>query len=204
MWIVLALSLALLALAIGVTLSGSPAVVARSNAVEAPVQFETVTGPFGACQGNETLPAGATAIRLSLDSVLGPKIKVRVLQGKRLLTSGERGSGWTAADVTIPVRPVSQTAHSVSVCFEFVARYESVGLTGEQVGARQSSARGQGLVKVEYLEPGERSWWSLARTVASHMTSGRAWPGVWVVPFLAATMGAIVLCVCWLGLRLER
>lgn len=201
--VALALSLVLLILAVGVTLSRSPALVIRSNSVPAAVEFASVTGHFAGCQANEVLPRLTTAIRLSLYSVLGPRVAVRALSGKRLLTRGERSAGWTAADVTVPVKPVTQTTTGVAICFEFLAKDESVGLTGQRVQA--AGARpGGGLLKIEYLAPGKQSWWSLLSTVAAHVAFGHAWNGFWVVPFLAAIMGAIAMIVAWSATRLTR
>jgi hypothetical protein len=203
--VTLAVSLVLLVAAIGVTLSRSPATVASTNPVISAGTYETVTGGhFGACQRNETLPAGTTAIRLSLDSVLGPRVTVRALSGKRLLTSGERSTGWTAGEVTVPVKPVARTVNGVVTCFEFIAKDESVALVGQRAAAGASAQSAAGAIKIEYLRPGEQSWWSLAATVATHMGSGRAWAGTWIVPFLAVLVGAILLAVCRLSLRLAR
>lgn len=203
--IALAIGLALLIPAIGVTLSRSPATVSGANPIKSVGTYETVTGGlFEACQRNETLPAGTTAIRLSLDAILGPRIKLRALAGKRLLTSGERGAGWTAGDVTVPVKPLDRTAHGVAICFEFNALDESVALVGQRVTSGTPAKPGLGASRIEYLRPGDRSWWSLASTVAAHMSSGHAWPGAWVVPFLALVMSAILAAVCWLSLRLSR
>jgi hypothetical protein len=202
--VALAAGLVLLALAVCVTLSRAPAVVAGTNSVEAAVEFATIHGYFAGCQDNEVLPRHTTAVRLSLDSVLGPRIKLRLLAGKRLLTSGERGAGWTAADVTIPVKPVTDTARGVALCFAFRAHDESVGLTGERVSGSRPTSRALGLLKVEYLRPGEQSWWSLASSIVTHMAVGHAWPGTWLVPFLLAIMATVVGLVCWLALRISR
>jgi hypothetical protein len=129
---------------------------------------------------------------------------VRALAGKRLLTYGERGAGWTAADVTIPVRPVAHTTSGVTICFAFLAKDESVGLTGERVGNPGATGASPGLLKIEYLEPGGRSWWSLASSVVAHMAFGHAWPGTWIVPFLLAIMATVVALISWLALRLAR
>jgi hypothetical protein len=200
----LAIGLVFLAVAVGVTLAQSPAVLAGSNSVQAAVEFGTIHGHFAGCQGNEVLPRQTTAIRLSLDSVLGPRVEVRALAGKRLLTYGERGAGWTAADVTIPVRPVAHTTRGARICFAFLAKDESVGLTGERVGGAGGTGAGSGLLKIEYLKPGERSWWSLASSVAAHMAFGHAWPGTWIVAFLLAIMASVVALISWLALRLAR
>jgi hypothetical protein len=202
--VALAAGLVLLALAVGVTLTRSPAVVAGSNSVEAAVEFAAIHGHFAGCQDNEVLPRHTDAIRVSLDSVLGPRVTLRALAGRRLLTYGERGAGWTAADVTIPVRPVTHTTRGVALCLAFQAEDESVGLTGERVPSGKPSGAGLGLLKVEYLAPGQRSWWSLASSIVTHMAFGHAWPGAWIVPFLLAMMATVIALVCWLARGLER
>lgn len=203
-WVALALGLVFLLLAIAITLSRSPPVVSSSNSVEAAVEFESVTGHFLACQANELLPRDTTAIRLSLDASLGPRVKLTVLSDKRLVTSGERSAGWTAADVTIPVRPVAQTIPGVKICFQFYAQNESVGLTGQQTSGGHSPQANRGSIKIEYLKPGVRSWWSLAPSVALYMAFGHAWSGIWLIPFLGAIMVAMLAIVSWLALRLGR
>ncbi len=202
--VALAMCLVLMVAAIAATLSRSPATVARGNQIETAEEIAAVTGHFADCQRNEILPQGTTAIRLSLDTVLGPRIKLRVLKGKQLLTSGERGAGWTAADVTVPVRPVAETTRGVAVCFEFSANDESVELAGEPARASHTAKSGPGVIKVEYLEPGHQTWWSLASSVAAHMGVGHAWSGSWIVPFLAAVMLVVLAIVSRSALRLER
>jgi hypothetical protein len=198
------MSLVLLVAAVAATLSQSPLIVARANPIHAVREIGAVTGHFADCQRDEVLPRGTTAIRISLDSVLGPRVKLRVRKGGRLLTSGERAAGWTAADVTIPVKAVDATTDAVAVCFEFSAKDESVVLAGIPTGSARGSARGPGLVKIEYLEPGRRTWWSLASSVAANMGVGHAWSGGWIVPFLTLVLLAIVAIVSRSALRLGR
>ena len=161
--IALGLSLALLIAALGLTLSQSPPTVASWNSVEAAVEFDSITSPFSACQANEVLPQGTAAIRLSLDSVLGPRVKVRALSGGRVLTHGERGSGWTAADVTVPVQPVTKTATNVSICFAFLAKNESVGLTGQRLASREGATSNRGLLRDRIPQAGRSAVVVVAR-----------------------------------------
>jgi len=204
---VLALSLVSLALGVVATLGQSPPVAARSNGVQTEVEFGSVSdGRFAACQAGEALPAGATAVRLSLDSVLGPRVTVRIRKDGRLLTSGQRQAGWTAADVTVPLTPLAHAAAGVQTCFSFLARDESVGLIGQRLGGAAAAAapRDPGLLKVEFLRPGRGSWWSLASSVAGHLGFGHAWSGDWIVPFLLVAMAAVLALMSWLALRLAR
>lgn len=202
----LALSLVLMALGVAGTLAQAPSVVAHANGVQTEVEFASVrSGRFVACQAGEVLPAGTTAARLSLDSVLGPTVTLRISKDGRLLTAGQRGAGWTAADVTVPLRPLAHTIEGTEICFGFRARDESVGLIGQRVREAASTApHDPGLLEVEYLRPGRRSWWSLASEVAEHLGIGHAWSGGWIVPFLIATMAAVVALMSWLALRLAR
>ncbi len=205
-WAALVLGLTILVLAIGVTLSRSPPTVARSNLVNTPNQFQVVAErPFTACQGGETLPAHVTAIRLSLDTVLGPELKLRVLKDSHVLTTGKRGAGWTAADVTIPVNPLTTSVRDVSICFSFVAKDESVNLTGEPIRSPAHPVRNEaGLIKIEYLRPGGTAWWSRISEIADRMGFGHAWGGTWLAPALALAMAAIAAVVAWSAIRFVR
>jgi hypothetical protein len=203
-WAALAASLVVLTFAVGATLLRSPPTLAGSNGVQTALEFETVTGRFEGCQGNEVLPRHTTAVRLSLDSVLGPRIQVKVLVGKRVVTSGYRDAGWTAADVTIPLRPLARAISGAKLCFRFHAIDEGVGLVGQRTSGPVRPGTVAGVVKVEYLRPGGDSWWSLASSVAGNMSFGHAWSGGWIVPFLAVAMGAVLGIVAWMALRLAR
>jgi hypothetical protein len=204
--VVLAAGLALTAAAAGVVLSRSPAVVIQRNGIKSAKKLVSVgEGYNAACQPSEVLPRGTSAIRLSLDTVLGPRIKVRALAGGQLLTYGERGPGWTAGEVTIPVRRVTSTTSGVAICWEFALRHEVVTLLGERRaldGLPQSAARPE--IKIEYLEPGGASWWSLAASVAGRMGRGRDWSGIWVAPVAIALLGAIAALMSWVVLRSLR
>jgi hypothetical protein len=199
----LGLSIAGLLAGLIFALAQSPPLVAHANGVRTAVEFGSVSGRFAGCQANEVLPAGTTAVRLSLDATLGPRVEARVLKGGRLLTAGQRSAGWTAADVTVPLRPLPHTATGVRLCFRFDARDESVGLIGERA-ATAGSSTGSGLLQVEYLKPGRRSWWSLASSVARHMAFGHAWGGLWVVVFVGVAMAAVLAVVCRLAWGLSR
>ena len=61
-----------------------------------------------------------------------------------------------------------------------------------------------GRMRVEYLAPGRRSWFSLARYVARRLGLGHVPSGAWTVAPLAAIM-AMTLCLgAWLLIREER
>ncbi|HTA98785.1 MAG TPA: hypothetical protein VK730_14230 [Solirubrobacteraceae bacterium] len=198
--------LLILVLALVVVLSGSPVVLARTNGVLEKEKFAEVYNAAGACQSGEVLPAGTSAIRLGLESGVGPRLHVTVSSGTHTLTAGAVGSGWISATVTVPVRPVSRTVANVRVCFAFGRTGERVALIGSPTSPTVAARASEGLalpgrITIEYLRPGNDSWWSLTHDVARRMGLGRAPSGGWIVLLLLAFMGAIVTVSSWLVLR---
>jgi hypothetical protein len=83
------------------------------------------------CQRGETLPRGTTAIRFLLKALVGPRITVKAFAGARIVTSGERGPGWTSGAVTVPVARVGRTVAHAKVCLAFALSNETVDMEGE-------------------------------------------------------------------------
>jgi hypothetical protein len=195
--IALAIGLLIGAAALGVTLSQSPLTVARAN-VAKPELLGTTEQKVAACQTNEVLPRGTSAIRLRSYAFLGPRVTVEVWAHKRMIAHGEHGSGWTGGDVTIPVHPLPTTISGVELCFAFFLNGEESGqLVGEPTGAARAARGPAGLLPgregVEYMRPGRSSWWSLAPAVARRLGLGRAWSGTWNAWFVIALMCAVVI-----------
>jgi Predicted membrane protein (DUF2142) len=194
--IALAVGLALLALALALTLSSSPSAVAPTH----PIAVDTLLGEtrHGStiCQFGETVPRGTTALRFSLKALIGPRLNVTARAGGRLVTSGEHGPGWIAGDVTVPVRRVARTVTGAKVCIGFALSQETVAMAGGRTPPRiAATAGGQtlpGRMKIEYLRPGHRSWWSLAHSLARRLGLGRAWAGAWVALLALALMAAVL------------
>lgn len=224
--VALALGLALVAVALVLTLSGSPLVVAYTNATPANEPLLEATSAMGACQGGEVLRAGISAIRLTLVTAAGPRVRVAALAGTRVLTSGTVGSGWTSGAVTVPVRPLPRAVGGVRICFDLGPPVEAVAVGGSRtspaIGGAKAGAAGRepaataggkpvaterdarplaGRFTVEYMRAGRRSWWSLAQTVARHMGLGRAPAGTGIVLALAAAMGVAIAAASWLTVR---
>jgi hypothetical protein len=219
----LTVGLALTAMAIGIVLSRSPTVVARTNGVPIEGTVRAMTSAGEVCQEHELLLRGTTAIRLSLEALYGPRVSVRAVHDGELVTSGERGSGWTRQNVTIPVKSVPRTVAQVDVCFALAPKDETVDLNGGRSasalvssgGARAGGPPGidyllpvprptSAGIRIEYLRPGSRSWWSLALQVARRMGLGRAPSGTWTVLVVLAAMAALVAVVSWLLARERR
>lgn len=202
--IALVAGLALTAAAVLVVLSRSPALVARTN-FPAEHKIGATAGSASACQSGELLPAGTTALRLGLAAALGPSVRVAVVSGEQVVTSGERGEGWAGGAVTVHVRPLPRAVKDASVCFAFRGEHERVTLLGERTPASDAATSGEqalpGRMRIEYLRPGRSSWWSLVAIVAKHMGFGRAWGGAWIALLVLALSTATATLALWTGVR---
>lgn len=189
------------AVALGVTLTGSPVAVARVNTATLTAIGE-VHQPMAACQSGEALPRGSTAIRLRVLSFAGPRVTAAVLEHGHLIARGERGSGWSGGAVTVPVEPLSTTTSGVELCYAIYGNDdESDGLVGELTAqgdaALTRSGPLPGRLRAEYLRPGKSSWWSLATAVAHRLGLGRAASGAWWAVLAIALMGCVVVLCSW-------
>lgn len=202
--------LALTAIALGIALSASPSRVAGTNAVALDAQIGLAGGrAITACQADESLPRSTSAIRLSLEATVGPSVAVGVLSGGRVLTQGARGSGWTGASVTVPVRALDRAVSQVTVCVALGRSRIPVTVLGARtsraVAIRSVGGHAMaGRVRIEYLRAGDRSWWSQAIPVARRMGLGRAPAGTWVSLLALALMSMVVLLVSRLVIREAR
>jgi hypothetical protein len=197
--------LTLLAIAVVVTLSGSPLVVARTNGISSEERIGEARGNVGACQGGETLPAGTTGIRLALESAAGPRVSVAVRSGKRVLTSGVAESGWTSSAVTVPIKPLTHTVTRAQTCFALGRSAENVVVLGATSATPVAKSPGGqpllGRFTVEYMRSGSSSWLSSWQAVARHLSLGREPSGTWIVVLLALLMGALATAASWLVLK---
>jgi len=184
--IALAVSLGMTAVAIGLVLSESPVTVLASKSVATNEVVTVNKRSATACQADERLPRGTLAIRLSLGAFTGPRVSVAALSGTRVVTLGERGSGWAGQTVTVPVRAVADAVSPVKICFALtLAGDEPVPLYGSLTGPATAARSGKGealkgRMAIEYLGAGRSSWLALASSVARRMGLGRAWSGTWV------------------------
>lgn len=207
--VALAGGLLALALAVAIVLSGSPAVTIRTNGIEPlGTALAAVPGGGSGCQGGEVLPAGSSAIRLSLEATAGPRVRVAVLSGGRTIARGQSAAGWLGDVVTVPLAPLARTVRDVTVCFAFSGAHERVellGVPGSRGAAASSDGRAlPGRMSIEYVRSGSSSWWSLASSVARRMGLGRAWAGTWVVLLVAILMASAVALGSWLTVRESR
>ncbi len=195
----LAVGLVLIAVILGITLSGSPITVARVNGASN-LSVATITRRTTVCQPGEILPRGTSAIRLRAFALAGPPLALSVSANGREIAHGKQRAGWTGGAVTVPVSALSTTRSGASLCFTlFLNGHETVYLTGEStpeaLAARANGGTLPGRVLAEYLRPGRSSWLSLAPEVARRMGLGRAWSGGWVAILVVLLMtGVLALC----------
>ncbi|HTW43258.1 MAG TPA: hypothetical protein VMD79_13190 [Solirubrobacteraceae bacterium] len=202
-----AAGVAALALALGLTLSGSPASVARTTeprGVEEEPIASTEQGQTY-CQGHEVLPAGVTAIRVWLFAAAGPALRLTVSAGGRLLASGRLGSHWLGGSATIPVKPLSRAVSGATLCVSFRLADETVIVQGSPAPAALAAYGGgirlHGRMWVEDLRPGHSSWASLIPAVVCAMGLGRAQPGAWVALLVLALMASVAALAALAVLR---
>lgn len=203
--VALAVGLGLVAIALGVTLSGSPLVVAAASSTGRETLAET-NKDAGACQANEVLPAGTSAIRFSLKSDVGPRVSISALTGTHVLINGVTSAGWTSEAVTVSVRPMARATSHVRICFNLGSTNEPVAINGVRTGRAVAAiaSNGEALpgrVGIEYMRPARSSWWSTAQAVARRIGLGRAPSGTWIVLLLLALMGVIIATASWLTLK---
>src|SRR5580693_5821588 len=120
----------LISLAIALVMSRSPPAVARTNAIPINEVIAAAPPAVEACQGNEMLPSGTTAVRLSLEALLGPRVTVKIVRNGVVLSTGERAAGWSRQSVTVPIRALRHSVAGVSLCFAVAARDETVKVKG--------------------------------------------------------------------------
>jgi hypothetical protein len=201
--VALATGLVLIAAAFVATLSHSPLAVARGNSATAG-GLVTTGRPAHACQADEILPRGTSALRLALFSVLGSRVTVRVMSGSHVVTEGSYPPGWSSGSVTVPVSPLAHTVAPVAVCFQLSSMNAPVSLRGwstrPAVAARSGEGPLPGRMGIEYLRP-SHPWWSSVASVVRRLGYGHAANGLWDALLVGALALAVLAISSWLILR---
>jgi hypothetical protein len=216
--ITLAAGLVLMAAVAAIVLTRAPPSVVGADGPPPDTRLGLTTGDSTICQADETVPQGASAIRLSVVAFYGANVHVTAYSGSQPLTEGSRGPNWTGASVTVPVRRVSSAFSDVTLCVALGPNSEPLLLTGRATPAQYAAVvlRGHeptsairanagevlsGRMTVEYLATGNRSWWSRALSVARHLGLGHFVSGTWLALLAAALVAAVGLLAMRLTLR---
>jgi hypothetical protein len=203
--VTLGVGIALLVAVGALTLTHSPPRTVQAGTKEKGLLAQT-SADAEVCQANEALPADVSAIRLSVWAFFGARIGVRVLSGSQVLTEGRQGPAWTGSTVTVPVTPLSHAVSPVEVCFRIGPNSEPIFFLGGRTLSSEAAVSGTGQplggrMGIEYLAPGQGSWWSRILQVARHMGVGHALSGTWVVLLIFALVSAAGLLAIRLVLR---
>jgi hypothetical protein len=197
--IALAVGLALIAIAIAVRLARPPLVVAGTNSVPGETPIAVTRGSTSGCQEHEALPGGTTAIRLWISVNIGPRVSLTAFSGSRVVARGTRTAGWTGEFATIPIQRIPRTISPAKICFALGPGLEKIGLLGARASNRASGEAPK--MRIEYMRPGSRSWWSLASSVLRRMGLGRSPSGTWIALLPLLLMAAAAVLAAWLILR---
>jgi hypothetical protein len=211
-----AIGIALIAIAGALTLTNAPPRLVRIgapgikaiNSNGAPSIGRTF-GDATVCQSGEVLPAGVSAVRLSLWAFYGAPVHLVAYSGSRPLIEGRRGAEWTSDSVTVPVKPLARAVPGAKVCLTIAPNSEHISILGTETSPSQAASivEGgspqllEGRLAIEYLAPGRRSWWSSVLAVARHVGLGRAFAGTWIALLIAALMAATVVLSLRLAMR---
>jgi len=202
--VALAICLTLTLIAVGVSLARTPPVRAGTDGTPLPTEVGATFAPDTVCQGEEVVPKGTTIVRMSLLSLLGPRINLRATGGGQVITTGVRSSGWTGTVVSIPVQPVARTFSHATICFTLAKRQQLVNYRGANTTHSPAVSNGTqvlpGRIRIEYLRPGKESWLSLALPTARRIgltVSG----GGGIVLVLFALVLTITGLTSWLIVR---
>jgi Predicted membrane protein (DUF2142) len=215
--ITLAVGVALIAVVVAFTLTRSPPRVLQGSWHGSGTELGAPTGDAAVCEDNETLPAGTTAVRISMWAFVGARVRVVAYDGTRVLTEGSHGPDWTSTSVTVPVRAVRRTTSRARLCLAIGPNSEPILILGDNAqpaeaavnlpanapAPRSASAEEKlsGRMHVEYLGAGTGSWWSRIGSVAQHVGLGRAYSGTWIAALIAALMIAVGALALRLTLR---
>lgn len=209
----LAVGFALLAAGLVATLSQASARRTGTNGIPARSTFGTVEGPGTVCQFDERIPSGTAAIRVSLvgDPRATPRLSVALARAQTVRAASGPGARWDGpASVLVPLTTTLRRDLVGSVCIRFLAasppaQYALLGIPIDpSEGASGDGEPLPGRLHLEYLGPGERSWWSLAGTIGRRMGFGHAWSGPSVALLaLLLTFTSIALAT-WHLSRAER
>jgi hypothetical protein len=127
-------------------------------------------------------------------------VKLTARSGLQIVGSGERTAGWGIAEsLTVPINRVGEVSPNTEICLKFGPAVEPVAISGALV--RNVAGGEVPSFRVEYLQAGSKSWWSLASGVAERMGRGHAPSGTWIVFLLIALMIAVAALASQLILR---
>jgi hypothetical protein len=217
--VTLAIGIALTIVVGAFVLTRSPPRVVRVNGAVATYSLGVTQSELTICQGNEVLPAGVSAIRVSIVAFLGSNLQVAFYRNGRIITEGSRNPDWSGTSATVPIKPLNHTISHVKLCIAFAPNSELLQIFGGPASGHGAAAVFQhqkrltstapvsggeslrGRLSIVDLTAGRQSWWSRASSVANHMGLGHFIVGKWVALLTGALMAAVGILAIRLTLR---
>jgi len=182
---------ATLAVGLALLLGGAAAVLARtgvketgSNRVRIYRELDRLPRGATVCQANELVPAGTGAVRPYVYHASngggGERLRVAIrADGSGRVVAGGSHAADPGGEVTaVPVHQRIRRDLAASVCVTALAGAFIVGGEASEEGSASIAARAiGGDMRVVYLEPHARSWWSFLPTLVERMGAGRRLDG---------------------------
>ena len=194
----LTVGLALIAIAIIVILTRSPITVIGTNSISSKnfIVLEE-KGKLSNCQPAGTIPRGTSGLRIGIEGLyFSPAVTLKVLTGSSVIREGKHTAGGVSAPtVTVPISSLPHAVHGARICATVGPAQQPTRFYGSPNGlSAPISDQLQGAsLRVEYLRPGGKSWWSFVPSIAHDMGLGRAPSGIVVVFLVLALMLALVI-----------
>jgi hypothetical protein len=131
------------------------------------------------CQGNEIVPAGTAALRMTIGSYgkPGPPLAVDVRAANRTVAVASIPAGWHQGVVLLPVPRIRHTYGDATVCIQ--DRGSPIAVAGTTLPNQYGfadSLDGSPLtseVRIDYMLSGRPSWFSMVDKLAYRMTLGK-------------------------------
>jgi hypothetical protein len=200
--IAIAVGLAALLVGIAIDASGRAERMAGSNLVNQTVGVRdgglvrdvvpvATLPPGGRLCEPWTVPADTAALRYRVftSSPTLPALTAEVVAGGRTVSSGTLAAGPRRDTVNVPLARIPRTLPLAQACVTNRGP-GTVSLGGDTAPGYQAPTVGgkpqKGLVRIEFMRPGEESWWALLPTLTHRFGLGKShWLGGWTLPFAA-------------------
>lgn len=203
----LAVGLTLIAFAVVLIPTGAPLTVAAGNAVPGKnyIELEEQRRELSTCQPAGTIPRGTTAIRLDIEGIYySPGVRVKVSKGSETLAEGSEIAGGPAIpNVTVAVKRFDRAVQGARVCTFVSPTIGAVRFYGtpKRSTGKLANPLQQATLHMDYMHPGDKSWWSFASPIAKHMGLGRAPSGGGVALLVVVLVLGLVAITARLTLK---
>ena len=151
------------------------------------------------CQNQEVIPENTTGVQLFLagSRTAGARLRVVALDaGEQPITQGALIRGATGA-IVVPTKRVSFSRVNATLCITARGRVPNDwSLVGQPGPIGRLAVDGRpvpGIIRIDYLRPGNETWFALLPTIAHRFAVTKAWwVGAWT---FWLTVAAVVLAI---------